>query len=105
MWHIKVIDKAITGIKPDPSDKITLQNYPSPFSGSTTINYSIQSSSTIELSIYNLLGNKLEVIETTTKAPGSYSLEWQATNLAQGIYLLQLKTGQQLITRKIILNK
>ena len=105
-WHIKVINKNVTtDIVQNAAEKITLENYPNPFTGSTTIHYRIANSSPIELSIYNLLGSKIEVIESGNKSPGNYNLKWEAPNLKEGIYLLQLKTDEQLVTKKIILTR
>lgn len=87
------------------NDKLVLQNYPNPFSSSTTIYYTISAASPVELTIFNLLGRKIEAIEAGDKAPGSYSLEWNAKNFPEGIYLLQLRTNDQVITKKIVLNK
>lgn len=105
-WHVKVVNKnVINGIKENVENKATLQNYPNPFKGNTTINYSINAPSRVEVSVYNLLGSKIEVIQESNKIPGNYSVEWNATNLHEGIYLLQLKTNDQVITKKIVLNK
>lgn len=104
-WKLKVVDgKVISGIKVNPDEKISLQNYPNPFDRSTTINYRIPATTQLELSIYNLLGSRIELIETATKAAGTYNLEWNAQQLPEGIYLLQLKTDKQIITRRIIIN-
>ena len=104
-WHVKVVSKTISGINTNPSEKISLQNYPNPFNGTTTISYGISSSSMVELSVYNLLGTRVALIETATKAAGNYSLEWDAKNLPKGVYLLQLKTASQILTRKVIINE
>ena len=104
-WKLKVVDgKVISGIKINSDEKISLQNYPNPFNRSTTITYRIALTTQLELSIYNLLGSRIELIETATKAAGTYNLEWNAQQLPEGIYLLQLKTDKQIITRKIIIN-
>ncbi len=82
-----------------------LENFPNPFNETTTIKYSIGHNTTVELSIYNLLGSKIQTIETSNKAQGNYSLEWSAAGIPEGIYLLQLKTNNELITRKIIVRQ
>ena len=87
------------------NDKLILQNYPNPFNSSTTIYYTISTASPVELTVFNLLGSRIEVIEAADKAPGSYSLDWNVKNLHEGIYLLQLRTNDQVITKKIVLNK
>jgi PKD repeat protein len=105
-FHVTVIDKTITtGIKKNDLAKATLLNYPNPFNGSTTISYNISTSSAVELDVYNLLGVKVATIEGGTKASGNCTLEWNAQHLSEGIYLLQLKANDQLITKKIIIAK
>lgn len=103
-FHITVINST-TGIDKNESNKATLSNYPNPFNSSTTISYGISTSSRVELEVYNLLGVKIAAIESGTKAPGNYTLEWDAQQLQEGIYLLQLKANDQLITKKIIIHK
>lgn len=101
---IKVIDKRkATGIVITDLHKNTLENYPNPFSSSTIINYTINSPAQIELTAYDLLGNKLEVIESGSKGTGSYSKEWAPQHLKKGLYVLQLKINNYSITKKIIL--
>jgi len=102
-FSIKVIDK-MTGIKEVSSDKASLQNYPNPFSDVTTINYEIKTAGAIELTVYDILGSKLEVLEKTTKQPGTYSMEWNTQHLQEGMYILQLRVADQVITKKLIRN-
>jgi PKD repeat protein len=83
----------------------SLENYPNPFSGSTTISYAITKDATVEITIMDLIGNKVASIETGKKSAGSYTAEWNAENLSSGMYLLQMKTDNQISTKKIILNK
>jgi len=83
----------------------TLENYPNPFSGSTTIRYSLAKDAAVELNVFDLLGNKVAEIENGRRASGNYSTVWNADNVAGGMYLLQMKVNNQVSTKKIILNK
>ncbi|MCW3071859.1 MAG: repeat-containing protein [Bacteroidetes bacterium] len=83
----------------------TLENYPNPFSGSTTIHYSIAKDAIVELNVFDLLGNKIATIESGRRSSGNYSEVWNADNVAGGMYLLQMKVNNQVSTKKIILNK
>jgi PKD repeat protein len=103
-FHVTVVNKT-TGIKKNDLEKVTLSNYPNPFNGTTTISYGIFTSSRVELEVYNLLGVKVASIEAGSKAPGNYTLEWDAQHLQEGIYLLQLKANDQVVTKKIVINK
>lgn len=102
-FSIHVMDKT-TGISELTSNKVTLLNYPNPFDNSTTITYEIKAKSDVSLSVFNILGNKLQVLENTTKQAGSYSVEWTPQDLSEGLYILQLKVNDQLITKKVIKN-
>ena len=83
----------------------SLENYPNPFSDNTTINYSIKQDATIELCIVDLLGNRIAEIEKGNKTSGIYSTTWNSDGVAQGMYLLQLKVGNTVSTKKLIINK
>ncbi len=73
------------------------QNYPNPFNPVTKISYSIgtihESSVHVDLSIYNILGQKVATLVNKKQPAGKYSVEWNASGFASGIYIYQLKTG------------
>lgn len=79
-----------------------LQNYPNPFTDRTTISYTLETSANVEIVVFNVLGRKVEVLEKKTKAPGIYNLEWNAQYVPEGIYILQLKMDDQIITKRMI---
>ena len=81
------------------------QNYPNPFNPSTTISYSIDASSDVSLVIYNMLGQKVATLVNNKQKEGNYTVNWDATNLASGIYIYRLSAGNQTITRKMNLIK
>jgi PKD repeat protein len=93
------------GIQKYESSLLSLENYPNPFSKQTTIRYALSKSAAVEISVYDLLGNKIETLSSEIKAAGHYSLEWNSGNLSKGMYLLQLKTGEQQLTRKMMINE
>lgn len=95
---------ATTGIN-ESTIATVLENYPNPFSSSTTINYTIAKDATIELSVIDLLGNTVANIESGNKSAGSHAAVWNAEGVAEGMYLLQMKTNNQVTTKKIVLSK
>lgn len=103
-FTLTVVNPLALGIKDIKSSSIVLENYPNPLSSLTTINYSIPVNGTVDLYIMDLLGNKIKSIEHGNKIKGQYSAEWKPENVANGIYLLQLKVNNQIVTKKIILN-
>ncbi len=54
------------------------QNYPNPFNPETTIDYVVAQSGHVELSIYNILGDKIKTLVSGYQAAGSYSVKWQS---------------------------
>jgi len=79
------------------------QNYPNPFNPSTTIEFNIPKTNEVTLKIFNILGEEVVTLVSDRLSAGSYSCEWDATNLASGVYLYRLEVGSTVQTRKMIL--
>ena len=73
-----------------PKDLMLYQNYPNPFNPSTTIQYDLPQESRVNFSIYNVLGEKVEVFINKIQSSGSYKIIWHAKNLSTGIYFGRL---------------
>ena len=87
------------------------QNYPNPFNPSTTIKYSIPIVETTRrvvsttLKIYDILGNEVATLVNEQKPMGNYEVKFNASNLSSGIYFYQLKAGNFVETKKLMLMK
>jgi len=82
------------------------QNYPNPFNPVTMISYQLAVTSDVELSIYNLLGQKVATLVNKKQAAGKYSLNWDATGFTSGVYIYTLSTGTGYKqSRKLVLLK
>jgi hypothetical protein len=79
------------------------QNYPNPFNPLTTIRYKLAKVSKVDLSIYNTRGQKIATLVSQKQAPGSYTAEWDATEIASGLYLYRLTTDQGFVQSKKLL--
>jgi hypothetical protein len=79
------------------------QNYPNPFNPSTTINYQLPMACNVELSIYNLLGQKVATLVSKKQPAGQYQVEWDASNFASGIYYYMIKAGEFRQVKKMVL--
>lgn len=101
---ITVVNPSLTGINENTINS-SIENYPNPFSGSTTIRYAVSKDAAVELNVVDLLGNKVAELESANKAAGEYSIIWNADQVAEGMYLLQLKVNNQVSTKKIVINK
>ena len=82
------------------------QNYPNPFNPITTIVYRLSTAANVELSIYNLIGQRVATLVSANQAAGNYKVRWNAAGFASGIYLYKLKTDNGFIqSKKLILLK
>ena len=79
--------------------------YPNPFNPSTTIEYEVDKSGSINLSVYNLLGELVAQLENRYAAPGKYQMVWDAYSGQSGIYFVVLRYGNSVSVKKIILLK
>ena len=85
-----------------------LQAFPNPFNGTTTIPYSLPVGGDVDLSIYNLAGQKVAVLVHTRQASGAYAVHWdgedsQSRQLATGVYLVRLESVAGLQSRRILI--
>ncbi|MDP4197238.1 MAG: CHRD domain-containing protein [Bacteroidota bacterium] len=81
------------------------QNYPNPFNPSTNIRFSVPNSGLVNITIYNLLGQKVAVILNEVKTAGTYDVSYNASNLPSGIYFYNMKAESFNRTMKMILLK
>ncbi|MDI3503290.1 MAG: hypothetical protein PWP64_226 [Candidatus Cloacimonadota bacterium] len=85
-------------------------NYPNPFNPTTTIRYSVQETSPVNIKIYNAKGQLVKQLVKETKAAGEYSVIWNGTDLnnqavSTGIYFYKMNAGKYSSTRKMIMMK
>jgi hypothetical protein len=80
-----------------------LQNYPNPFNPTTIIGYSLPSTTMVELTVYNTLGQKLQTLFNNKQKSGKYEVRFDAKNLSSGIYFYRLKTTKFSQIKKMIL--
>ena len=98
----------ITGIEPSietVEGYLLEQNYPNPFNPSTVINFTLPSSGFVKLKIYNSIGKDVETLVNENLSSGSYSVNFNASNLSGGVYFCKLETANFFETKKMILIK
>lgn len=83
-----------------PTDYRLNQNYPNPFNPSTSIEFSLPSSSHVTLEIFNVLGQKVETLVNKDLSAGVHRFTWNALNFASGIYIYRLNAGNNFILEK-----
>ena len=84
------------------------QNYPNPFNPSTTIPFSLDEAGFVNLSIYNITGQKVITLIDTYQSVGSHTVTWNGLDesgksIAAGIYIYQLRFGNTVESRKMLL--
>jgi hypothetical protein len=86
------------------------QNYPNPFNPSTTFAYSIPSSGSVGLRIYDVAGRLVRTLVSEAKAPGEYQTTWDGRDgsgsiVASGVYFARLEFGVRVETRRVLFLK
>jgi hypothetical protein len=81
------------------------QNYPNPFNPSTKIRFALPSASFVNLSIYDLLGREIVTLVSEGLQPGTYEVEWDASNYMSNVYFYRISARYYVDTKKMILIK
>jgi hypothetical protein len=93
-----------------PKEFALKQNYPNPFNPTTEIEFSIAQTSTVNLTIFNVLGQKVKVLANGVKLAGTHKLRWNGTDemgqsASTGIYFYTLTDGSSTVTKKMAFMK
>jgi hypothetical protein len=102
-WTTSGIEDMISGQIPTQFELD--QNYPNPFNPSTTIKYSVPVQSKVNITVFDALGNEVETLVNSVQIPGVYSIEFDGSDLASGIYYCKMTTKNSKLTRKMMLLK
>jgi hypothetical protein len=111
---IRVVDMGPgTGTQPGqelPTVFALAQNFPNPFNPTTTINYQLPKAVSVQITVYNMLGQRVRTLVNTDQEAGYYNVVWNSTNdvgiqLASGVYFYSIKAGNFHQTRKLLLLK
>jgi len=96
---------ALTGHESIPAGIHLFPNFPNPFNPKTIINYELQMSNDVDLSIFNLLGQKIATLVHERMSAGIHQIEWDARVYPSGVYYYRLSVGKYHDIRKMILIK
>jgi len=81
------------------------QNYPNPFNPNTVIRYDLPFTAQVELSIYDILGQKVTTLVNNRQPVGRYGIEWDASGISSGLYYYIITAGDNRQAKKMILIK
>ncbi len=126
IWRLKIVDfyngnighlygwglrfNNVTGVENNNTNTVPSaykldQNYPNPFNPSTTINYALPKASNVKLIIYNLLGQEVTTLVNSFNQAGKHSVNFNAANLASGVYIYSIKADGFTASKKLMLLK
>lgn len=81
------------------------QNYPNPFTPSTTIEFSLTEASNVSLTIEDMLGRKIATVFEGVQGAGSHKAEFTAADLSAGVYQYVLRTNDESVARRMVVTK
>ncbi len=88
-----------------PGPVLLEQNYPNPFNPVTTIGFSVPQAQRVRLTVYDVLGRLVRVLEDRTFPAGGQSVLFDASSVSSGVYLYRMETAQATITRRMTVMK
>lgn len=106
---IKAKDNTVVSVEMTNGElprKYTLdQNYPNPFNPITTINFAVREQGHAQLSVFNSIGQQVEILIDEVIQPGRYSVTWDASRMPSGVYYYRLSINDFEMTRRMLFIK
>lgn len=106
---IKILQTGITSVSGNsgtkPSEYKLGSNYPNPFNPTTKIDYSLPVQGLVNIKIFDILGREVATLVNEVKQAGSYTAEFNASNLNSGIYFYKIESGDFTETKRMLLIK
>ena len=88
-----------------PTNYLLFQNYPNPFNPVTTIEYAIPKKSGVTITVYNLVGQIVDILVNQTMEPGYYTVQWDASKVGSGIYFYRIVADGSSDVKKCVIFK
>ncbi|MGE5352419.1 MAG: CHRD domain-containing protein [Acidobacteriota bacterium] len=105
---VKLIKDAVSSVgnaSTRPEKFALEQNYPNPFNPSTSIRFSLPATGLVNLTIYNMLGQRVQTLMNQQMNAGSYEVKFDASALPSGMYIYRLSAGDNISVKKMMLLK
>ena len=101
---------AVDNVSLVPEQFALHHNHPNSFNPITSLRYDLPEQAQVTLTIYNMLGREVSQLVNTTQEAGYRSVQWNATDMhgkpvSAGVYLYQIRAGEFVQTRKMVLLK
>jgi hypothetical protein len=81
------------------------QNYPNPFNPTTGVRFQVSGVSDVRIAVYNLLGQEVAMLVNEVKQPGTYTVQFDASNIPSGFYFYRMTAGGFTSTRSMVVLK
>jgi endoglucanase len=95
----------VLGLSETPLQFQLHQNYPNPFNPSTTIRYEVPVPGGVTITIYDVLGRQIRILMNEEKQRGAYSIQWDASEVSNGVYFYQMKAGTFTDVKRLVVVK
>ena len=112
VWDSTSVELGVTGLFGDNVENINLvkefavfPNYPNPFNAITVIKFFTAKEQSIEINIYNILGQKIETLYSGSLSAGMHTVRLNAENMNSGVYFYSVSNGGNHVVKKMMLTK
>ncbi|KAA3440551.1 S8/S53 family peptidase [Rufibacter hautae] len=92
-----------TAVAASANDRV--YSYPNPFSGRTTISYAVAQEGPVQINVYDVMGNKVQLLVAERKAAGNHTVNFDGTSLPAGTYIYKVEAGNKVFTNRLVLTK
>ncbi len=109
--HFTLIGPGVVGIEDGTDEPVVVsefsleQNYPNPFNPVTHIRFALPQTTTVDLAVFNMLGQKVATLVSGLQPAGAHEVTLDARNLSSGVYFYQLQAGDFRQVRKMLLTR
>ncbi len=95
----------VTAINSPNTLKSSIQNKPNPFKGKTAIEFSIENPSQVKISVINMFGQEVAMVLNSNLSVGKHTINYDASDLATGVYSLQLHTSSGISSTQMVITR
>lgn len=93
---------SVVGMNDLSATLLNVQTAPNPFSTQLTINLSMNTADMVEVAMYDITGKQVAILKNGMMAAGNNVIDWKPAGLTAGVYFLQVKTSNALLTKKVV---